>query len=329
MPSIDVVVATYNRPDRLRRCLAGLAGQDTDSFGVIVADDCSERPVSEWLDPEAYPFPLRVTRTTVNSGPAGARNLAVSLSEAEYIAFIDDDVVPERRLLGLHLDAARRGGAHTAVIGPLLLPPNWNPTPWIRWEAATIAIEYRRMISGHYAPTWRQFFTGNAVVGRSDFISAGGFNEAFRRAEDIELAYRLEKLGCTFVFEPRAIGWHFAERSLQSWRAIPQQYARFDQEIDRAHPELGWSRRIEHELGRRNVATRGLTSTMNKIRSEKMAASAAIGLSRSLDKIGLRSLTTPLLSLAFHLEYQGARRTVGDIAHEDRYPITTVQGRTP
>src|SRR6185295_4881663 len=96
-------------------------------------------------------------------------------------------------------------GPHSVVIGPLAAPPDWRPTPWNRWEAETVEAEYDRMIRGVYEPTWRQFFTGNAFLRRADFLDAGGFNETFRRAEDIELGYRLHRLGCEFVFEPEAI----------------------------------------------------------------------------------------------------------------------------
>jgi tRNA uridine 5-carboxymethylaminomethyl modification enzyme len=43
------------------------------------------------------------------------------------------------------------------------------------------------MVDGVYDPTWRQFFTGNAVVRRDYLVDAGGFDESFTRAEDIEL----------------------------------------------------------------------------------------------------------------------------------------------
>ena len=54
----------------------------------------------------------------------------------------------------------------------------------------------------------------------------GGFDASFRRAEDVELAYRLAKQGLRFLFNPKAIGYHVAERSFNSWIAIPYAYGR-------------------------------------------------------------------------------------------------------
>jgi GT2 family glycosyltransferase len=59
-------------------------------------------------------------------------------------------------------------------------------------------------------------------------LDIGGFDPAFRRAEDVELAYRLADQGIKFLFNPRAVGYHYAERSYSSWVAIPYAYGRND-----------------------------------------------------------------------------------------------------
>ena len=100
MSTIDVIVATYNRHDRLERCLRALSEQTVGDFQIIVVDDNSDDPVAERL-----PVDLResgnvtLLRTSSNRGPAHARNIGVQHSSAEFIAFVDDDVVPDRDLL--------------------------------------------------------------------------------------------------------------------------------------------------------------------------------------------------------------------------------------
>lgn len=305
---IDVVIATFDRRDRLVRCLAALSEQTIPTFRVTVVDDHSAQPVTDWLDRSAYPFELRVLRTERNSGPAHARNLAVRESSSEYIAFVDDDVVPDHRLLEKHRGAHLANGARAIVIGPLAAPPDWKATPWTRWEAKTIAFEYRRMTRGDYRPTWRQFFTGNAFLRREDFLAAGGFNERFLRAEDIELAYRLRRLGCHFVFEPGAIGWHYSERTLESWRKIPRQYAWSDAELDRLYPEMNWAGLVSAERARRNPATRAARGALGAVSAEGAGASAAILAARVAALAGAHSLASPLMSVAYDLEYAKAAR---------------------
>ena len=77
----------------------------------------------------------------------------------------------------------------------------------------------KRCVSVSTARSFRQFYTGNASVPRELVVKAGGFDTAFRRAEDIELSYRLDQLGATFVFDETAMAHHLAERSFESWLA--------------------------------------------------------------------------------------------------------------
>lgn len=305
--TVEVVTPSYDRLASLRRMLDGLANQTMRGFSVAVVDDCSPQPVADALRGLALPFELRCLKTARNSGPAAARNLAVQTSTADVVVFVDDDVAPVEGLVATHA-AAQRGGPGHVTIGPLLSPADWKATPWNRWEAATLAVEYARMQRGVYAPTWRQFFTGNASVWRSDFLAAGGFDESFLRAEDIEFAYRMARRGARFSFLPEAVGWHYAERTLASWRRIPGQYAEFDLTIDRLHPELEWDTLVRREASGRHVLTRAVEHGAAKVGGEHVAATGTIAAARLAHGLGVHSASNRLLSLAFQLEYGQRRR---------------------
>ena len=314
MSTIDVIVATYNRHDRLERCLRALSEQTVGDFQIIVVDDNSDDPVAERL-----PVDLResgnitLLRTSSNRGPAHARNIGVQHSSAEFIAFVDDDVVPDRDLLRHHLEHAVASKVPVVQFGPLLAPADWKPTAWNLWEAATLKVQYDRMSQGVYAPTWRQFFTGNAFLRRADFVRAGGFNESFTRAEDIELAYRLSNQGCAFAFIEEAKGWHYAERSLSSWLAIPRQYAHFDAELDRLYPGLLWLERVRGERQGRHPLARLTNRTAARSSVVACVASnCAIVAARMAHRFRADKVTVGLLSLAYSMAYERSLR------HESR-----------
>jgi GT2 family glycosyltransferase len=306
--SIEVVVASYARPEPLKRTLAALTTQTEADFSVAVVDDCSPQPIADWLKAEQYPFPLRLLKTDRNSGPAAARNQAVNTSEATFIAFVDDDVAAHAGLLAAHRAVLCRLGENGVSIGPLAAPQDWRPTPWNRWEADSLEIEYRRMQDGEYRPTWRQFFTGNAMLSRRAFLDAGGFDPEFTRAEDIEFAYRMALRGAIFEFEPKAIGWHYAQRSLESWRRIPGQYARFDSEIAALHPELRWDEQRERERKGLHPLTRFVERAAATVHGEHAVGTAAIALAVGAHRVGARVVSNSLLSLTFELEYGRASR---------------------
>ena len=92
LPSIDVVIPTAGR-DSLAALLDALArGRVRDALGgrVIVVDDRvrPECPLELGADVEVVRGPGR--------GPAAARNAGWHATRAEWVAFLDDDVVPER-----------------------------------------------------------------------------------------------------------------------------------------------------------------------------------------------------------------------------------------
>lgn len=305
MTRIDVVIATYNRPKPLRRCLLALAQQKVHPSRIIVVDDCSEHPAETIAFQAAHPVPVSFYRTDRNSGPARARNLAVSKSDADVVLFIDDDVVADANLVALHV-AAHAKNPRCAVIGPLVAPGDWHPTPWNRWEAMTLAEQYESMARGDWEVCWRQFYTGNASVRRLDFLELGGFDERFTRAEDIEFGLRAALKGLSFQFEPGAIGWHYAERSRESWMRMAADYARFDRVLSESHPELGWLEVMEQEQRRRHWLVRTICSIAAFTRMESLAARGAVSAGAAAARIGAVSASLGLLTVGFTIEYRRA-----------------------
>jgi GT2 family glycosyltransferase len=69
---------------------------------------------------------------------------------------------------------------------------------------------------GHLHPpsrkkiSWLYFLTGNASVRRTDLLRAGCFDESFTGYghEDLELGFRLARLGIEICYEPAAVNYH-------------------------------------------------------------------------------------------------------------------------
>jgi GT2 family glycosyltransferase len=228
-PFFSVVIPTYNRVGRLRHVITALERQayPSDAYEVIVISDGSTDGTHAYLEALRSTMRLRWF-SQVNRGPAAARNAGIQKADGEFIVFIDDDVVPEPQLLGEHARSHHEAGQDVVVLGPLLTPEGFEMVPWVRWEQEMLMKQYRAMLRGDWSATARQFYTGNASLRRSHILAAGGFDEGFRRAEDVELAYRLANNGLDFVFNIQAVGMHFAERSFRAWLDGAYTYGRND-----------------------------------------------------------------------------------------------------
>jgi GT2 family glycosyltransferase len=209
--------------------LIALANQTypADRFEVLVIDDGSADGTGELLESVRLPYVLRAAQQA-HQGPAEARNLGVSNAGGALVLFLDDDVVPARDLIAVHVATHAARPAKTVVIGPMSPPHHWARSAWVRWEEEKLQRQYDAMQAGVWSATERQFYTANSSLSRSFFLQVGGFDSSFKRAEDVELGYRLRNAGAHFLFTAAADVQHYASRSFSAWRRTPYQYGRYD-----------------------------------------------------------------------------------------------------
>jgi len=301
----SIVAPTYGRRASLLRVLRALESQTTapDSFEVVVVcdGDSDGTAAACRFIAARTPYLLRVVEQP-NSGPAAARDRGVAAANAPLIVFLDDDVVPSPSWLEAHL-AAQEGQDARVVIGPMLPPRDMHLSLWAQWEEQQLLRQYAAMEAHHWSPTYRQFYTGNASVLKRHIVAAGGFNAAFKRAEDIELAQRLSERGLHFVFLPAASGWHYIQRSFESWLRIPEAYGAADVAMARAGRT--WiAPLVAREYYERNVLVRALTLLCTGRPILVAHSSSFLGvLARVLDACGGGKLAHAACSLLFNMRY--------------------------
>lgn len=260
MIQVSVILPTFNRQNQLQWVITGLEQQQLpfETFEVIVISDGSTDGTDAYLQALDTPLQL-ITLRQENQGAAAARNYGLQHASGQTILFLDDDVVPEPNLIAEHLRTHASDIADIVVLGPMLTPINFQMPPWVRWEQAMLEKQYEAMMRGDWAPTARQFYTGNASLPQTLLQAAGHFDTNFRRAEDVELAYRMADLGAKFVFNMEAVGYHYADRSFHSWLRTPYQYGRNDVIFARDKGQQWLLIKIFHEFRKRHLLTKLLT----------------------------------------------------------------------
>jgi GT2 family glycosyltransferase len=330
LPLISVITPTYNRRTSLLATLRALDRQSfpADQFEALVivdggtdgsADACRALPVS---------YTLRVIEQK-NAGPAVARNTGCEQARAALLVFLDDDVIPDPDFLAAHWRIHQQA-PRQVVIGPLLMPPDARLQPWVRWELTTLERQYNEMSRGWWKPTPRQFYTGNGSVAREAVLEAGGFNPEFRRAEDVELAYRLQARGYTFLFAPQARGLHYARRSFSSWKAIASAYGRADVAMSRAFAWPGILNAIGTEFHRRarplQLVARACVSRPALLGATIVASSAAARTASVLPGAVGRRLSSAAYSVIFNLLFwEGVAEEIG---HDAFWELVRRNGET-
>ena len=214
-PHVAVCVVTLRRPEGLRRLLDGLGGltfrrAEPPDLKVVVVDNDpagSARAVCEEVA-EGYPWPLEY-RVEPRRGIPYARNTAVATAGAvDFVAFVDDDEVPEPLWLDELLFVQRSYGADV-VAGPALAHFDGSVPDWV---------EKGKLFGRARFPTGHRlrppFVATNNVLVRSRLLAAAGaanggkvFDEryALSGGSDTNLFMRAGKAGYAMVWADEAV----------------------------------------------------------------------------------------------------------------------------
>ena len=222
----SVVVPTYDRPDRLARCLAALAALDypRDRYEVVVVDDGSRQPLDDVvagaIESEAD-LAVDLVRQA-NAGPAAARNRGAARARGRYLAFTDDDCTPTPGWL-TGLDAALSDDPQALVGGRVDNALVGNPCSTASQILVTYLYERQAAVRAHgngaggngaarpSAAEPEGFFASNNIaVPAEGFARLGGFDESFplAAAEDRDLCARWVETGGTLRYQPDAVVDH-------------------------------------------------------------------------------------------------------------------------
>jgi validoxylamine A glucosyltransferase len=219
-PRISVIVPTYNGSASLARTLDCLVAQslERDAFEVIVTDDGSSDDSAQVAGSFAPRLRLRYQfQEDLGYRAGAARNGGAMLASAPVLAFLDTGTLAGPDFLRAHLDA-HAGDTPRVVVGYTYGYQKSLVTPGLAGaiDASTPA-ELVARFRGHPAfrdmrheelekvgfdlgrlfLPWIFLWSMNMSVAARDFWAAGGFDEGFRGwgAEDLELGFRLERLG--------------------------------------------------------------------------------------------------------------------------------------
>src|SRR5260370_37646128 len=90
---LAVVIPTYNRAATLISCLEHLERQSWTDFEVVVVDDGSSDDTAQKLQEYLRRTTLELrTLRQPNSGPAPARNAAISVVRSPIVLMLGDDI---------------------------------------------------------------------------------------------------------------------------------------------------------------------------------------------------------------------------------------------
>jgi len=224
LPSVSIVLNTYNRGAWLDDALRGLAGLDYPDFEVIVVNgpstDTSAEVIARWGG-------AIKALTCAQANLSVSRNIGIAAAAGDIIAFIDDDAVPHpqwlRRLVARYVDPAvgAVGGFTVDNTGT-----GWQMRKVLcdRFGNAHHVTDYfdERPLNRPGSPFYPSLLGTNSSFRASALRAIGGFDHAFAYLlDETDVCLRLVDARWQVHFEPDALVWHqFAPSPIRSGNRV-------------------------------------------------------------------------------------------------------------
>ena len=210
-PFVSIVMPTLNRRPTLEHVLPTLSRQTypMDSYEILLCDAGSTDGTDELVKSVGIPN-LRLLMGE-NRGRSGARNRGIREARGEIVLFTDADILADEMLVEEHA-GLYRSETGVCAVGCEVQVDSLD-------EYAEVREHPERGRHLHKRPKtetiWLYFLTGNASVPREALLEAGLFEEDFTGYghEDLELGYRLQKMGLRIRYLSSAVNYH--------WHPVP------------------------------------------------------------------------------------------------------------
>ncbi|UCD28409.1 MAG: glycosyltransferase [Planctomycetota bacterium] len=181
-PAVSVIIPTYNRADLLVTTLDSVAAQTFKDYEIVVVDDGSDDGTRELI--ESREQKIRYIWQE-NQGVAEARNHALRVSHAGFVAFLDSDDIWKPDFLERTVARLREHPEEDLVF-----------TDFVSIDAdGKVLRGHRKIPHTGDITTWlfdSSFIHTSSVVAKSKVLrDAGGFDGRLTHNEDYDLWLRL------------------------------------------------------------------------------------------------------------------------------------------
>ena len=285
MPSVTVVIPTYNRAELLELTLRAILAQSVSVAEIIVVDDGSTDDTASVC--ARHGAVVRYIRQQNTGLPAYARNRGIAEASGDWIAFCDSDDQWRPEKLAVQLAAIDATGAEWSVTGFGLIDDSGMPLPtrgfgfaqefpvfeqlgvlprdhFAHWLGRHTVVTPSGPVDVFSGDAFGMLFEGNvcltstALVKRDLIARTGGYDPSFM-AEDTELFHRLAAAAPTAIVLSELVDYRVGHPSMMSVRDVTPFIESALRSIDlaaRLRPSLTPRERDAHRRGRARLRMR-------------------------------------------------------------------------
>jgi len=243
-PFVSVVIPALNTDQTVGLTLNSLLSQTYENREIIVVDGGSTDKTKDIV--KRYPVKLIESD---KKGISYQKNLGIKNSKGEILAFTDADCVADKNWLKYLIQ--NYSSDSIVACGGAILPyisPNTTQTIVERFSAKELIppnfyfkrdkpIKLKKIKKSFRAECIS--FISDCILGgnssyRKDFLNkVGGFDNNIKIGEDIDICYKIHKMGLPIIWDPRAIVYHPPKRTINGLIAQYYEYGKCEAPVYR------------------------------------------------------------------------------------------------
>ena len=185
-PFLSIVTPIYNSSKTLKPYLEGIFSSQFQDFELIIVDGLSDDSPKQFFKD----YRIIYEQLDHRCGSADKRNRGIEIAKAQWVLFLDSDIVIPPTVLGDIVEVLK---GHPSIAG---LIGSYDDAPGGQNITSQFKFLFHHYTHQQEAQYVDSFWTGCGVIKKDVFIALGGFNAAFLDSDsvqDIELGYRLKK----------------------------------------------------------------------------------------------------------------------------------------
>ncbi len=228
-PYVTICLVTHQAEEWLPGCLSSVAAQTLREYELLVLDNASSDRTPELLAIAAgNDGRIEVQSSDVNVGYAAGHNRLIERARGQFVVLLNQDVELDPAFLAEAVRAFEHKPSVAAVQARVLrlAGPGFR-VPVVDSTGLVMLRDRRFVARGHGQPDGMQFADAGPVFGADGPVPVyrvealrdarepsrrGGWEvldeDFFMYKEDVDLAWRLQRLGWDAWYAPDAVAWH-------------------------------------------------------------------------------------------------------------------------
>ena len=216
-PLVSVIVVNFNGRVFLYNCIKAVLKNNYPEVEIIVVDNGSTDESVDYINKEfANLKNLKLVQLDDNFGPAYARNVGIKNSNGKYLAFLDNDTVPEYNWITSAVEVMENDSTIGVGQCKILLRNHSKRLDYVgdylsQYGFLIQQAETNELDNGQY-DSYSEIFSAKsaAMIARKDVCDKiGGFDPSyFIYVEETDLCWRIWLAGYKVILIPESRVYH-------------------------------------------------------------------------------------------------------------------------